>query len=430
MNLNLNVKKSLKEKKGLYLLFFLCFYAFLTIFLVGASKVSVEYSNVVANTELAQAQEPLEYREITELEEVKQVEEDSGEVAGVFKNFLFGTCEARYKIDAPQLFCGDESTDVDRNIKLAQVWAPDILFSGAMSPYDNLVMTTNPSGRPAFRNAAEMINPESDYLINMPPLEEFKGKVMSEEEKKEAFEMHYETLGQTAKVEFESFEKSLCPDVVNKGEFNVKATNKVQRDITGSVTPPGIMELKGRDVAARLCREDVRTIHLDENESYLLCNEGFWDKVKCGDLDYGVIEIKPPEECEGFEGVIIDATLGSGEKCNEGDCGIRYMESGRLLTAPPIWTGDLYPDSLTKEEKEGDYIVDDPVLLTTPCYVRMDCALCASKCIWDLSMWQHIYELEKTFTYPGHEKAYDFDEYWDGVEDEIRLRGSYGTEKL
>jgi hypothetical protein len=106
------------------------------------------------------------------------------------------------------------------------------------------------------------------------------------------------------------------------------------------------------------------------------------------------------------------------------------MEAGRLLTSPPTLTEELYPSSLTKEEKQGDYIVDDPVLLTTPCYVRVDCKLCLTKCIWDLSMWQHLYDLEKVFTYPGHKKVMEFDEYWDGVEDEIRIRGAFGTHRF
>jgi hypothetical protein len=151
-------------------------------------------------------------------------------VIRVIKNFLFGTCEAKYKIEGPQLFCGDGGSEVNRNIKLARDFCSGCFVCRCYAtPFDNLVMTTNPPARVAFRNAAEVINPESDYLINMPPLDEDMEKVMSEEEKKEAFEMHYEALGQTAKVEFESLEKSLCPEVVNKGEFNVKAANQATK---------------------------------------------------------------------------------------------------------------------------------------------------------------------------------------------------------
>jgi hypothetical protein len=127
-------------------------------------------------------------------------------------------------------------------------------------------------------------------------------------------------------------------------------------------------------------------------------------------------------DCEDLMGIIIDAPLGSGEKCNSEDCAIRYAETARLAISAPHNADELYPASLTDEERKKDNIVDDPVIITTPCKVRIDCKICETKCIWDLSMWQHILQIEQSFTYPGYENTKDEDTYWAEVEAEIKRR--------
>lgn len=425
---------SLKKggKRGsLFLLFALVFYGFILVAIFYHNENSVEYSKAEYQANLIDLVEEINTKEINNFENVEVVDEvstDEGEVKGWWRKFVMGRCDAHFGIDEPQLFCGGSGGQTSAKVRLAEVFAPDILFIGAGAPFDNLVLTSNPPGRVSFRNASEVINPESDYLINQPPLPSSRANLLGDRQKHETFDMHYETVGVITEVEFDTFpgEKSLCPQVVNDGRFNVKGSNNVQIDATGMVTAPSMVQdgLGDRDVAARLCREDVRTIRLNEDESFLLCSEGFWAGLGCD-----IIETLKGPSCEDIYGVVIDAPLGSGEVCNENDCSIRYKEAGRLLTSPPPWADKLYPGALSGSEREKDYIIDDPVILETPCKVRIECKVCLTKCIWDISIWQHIYDLEKTYTYPGFKNAMSEDQYWKGVEDEIKIRARIQTKR-
>jgi hypothetical protein len=436
------MKKEEKRNKrnAVLLLVSLFVYAFLLVFVFRESAETFKYSDSENKSNLVGLAGNLEYREIEELEKVEIVQtrsevlgEDDSYLDSSVKDFMnylrdyfVGSCdEPQYEIFEPQLFCGGSGGIEGQEIKIAQIWAPDILFVGAAAPYDNLVQTSNPDGRTAFRNSSEIINPDFDYYINMPPDSGslLESSPLSDEEKFEIYEMHYEAAGELNEIPFDVHpeEESRCPNVVNAGEFNVKGSNNLQKELTDSITPPGIMELGNRDVSADLCRDD-RVIELDEDESFLLCNEGFFQALSC------TVEnvLKFEDKCDDIGDLVIDAPLGSGEVCNEDDCSVRYSEAARLVTSPPTETEELYPESLDGEQKENDYIVDDPVIITTPCYVRVDCQICETRCIWDISMWQHIFKLEKTYTYPGYENEMDEDLYWQAVEDEIRWRGRYG----
>ncbi len=434
--------KKQEFKKGGFVLLGLFVYAFALVLFLGNKEASVVSSEQDFETEVMAFAENLEYREVRELEKEKtekenvEVYEEEGEVLGetsvedfmeFLREFMVGSCDAYLEIDDPQLFCGGSGGGSSGDMKVAQIWAPDIMFLGAAAPYDNLVLTSNPRGSTAFRNASETINPDFDYYIHMPPNPPggslLESEILSEEEKKDPFWMHYEAAGSLSEVPFDVHpdEKSKCPDVVNGGEFNVKGGNNLEKELIESFTPPGRMTLGDRDVSARLCRED-RVIELDEDESFLLCNEGILQALKECATKFSFLD-----KCDGVGDLVIDGPLGSGEICNEGDCAIRHVEAGRILSSPPLWTEDLYPQSLSKEEKENDYIVDDPVIITTPCYLRAGCQLCATRCIWDISTWQHHFQQEQMYTYPGFENAMEEDLYWELVEDEIRWRGRIGS---
>ena len=430
-----------KKAKAVFLLISLFLYASLLVFAFSdREKTEKQYIQSTESQSVALAYD-LEYRKIEELVEIEafeddveiiSVEDEDGEVQGWWRRFLMGRCDAVLGIEDPQLFCGSKGGQKSNvKITLAEVFAPDILFLGAAAPFDNIVLTSNPPGRVAFRNASEIIDPDLDYLIQKPPFPEGhpldpKAIMLEEEMQKEPFLMHYEAVGTITEVDFDTYpgEKSLCPEVVNDGRFNVKGSNYIQDDLTKSLTPPGVMALGDRDVPADLCRDDVRQIHLNEDESFLLCSEGFWAGLGCSVID----TIRGPD-CDDIMGIVVDGPLGSGEVCNEPDCTVRYTEAGRILTSPPSYTRHLYPQSLSGQQKEDDYIVDDPVILTTPCKVRVGCRVCLTKCIWDISVWNHHYELEKFFTYPGFRNAMEPDEYWSGVEDEIKIRSRIQTER-
>ncbi len=425
-------------------------YCLLLVLLFYRSDTSVSYSShssfrdqqefaeVINNLEYQMIEKTDENLELDDAEIVEMVrandfdeEEEDGEVKGLLREFVMGRCDAVIGIEEPQLFCGEDGTvETDVEVTLAEVFAPDILFLGAAAPFDNLVLTSNPAGRTAFRNASEIINPESDYLIKKPPFPEGheldpRAPMLEEEMQDEPFLMHYDAAGTLTEVDFDTYpgEESLCPEVVNDGRFNVKGSNQIQDDLTRSFTPPGVMALADRDVPANICRDDVRTIHLNEDESFLLCSEGFWAGWGCS-----IIETFRGPDCDDIMGIVIDGPHGSGEICNEEDCSIRYHEGGRILTSPPSETRDLYPD-ISAQDKEDDYIVDDPVIITTPCKVRVGCKICLTKCLWDVSTWNHVYELEKTYTYPGFPNAMNPNEYWRGVEDEIKVRSRLQTER-
>lgn len=447
------MKNRKKEKKVIALFLGMFLYCSLLLLFFQDSETTVNSSNYSStnfqnNKELVEALNSLEYQMIQEVDfeevdfdeddvvEIIQAEGsgelDDGEVKGVLREFVMGSCDAVIGIEEPQLFCGDGGAQQSNvEMTLAEIFAPDILFLGAAAPFDNLVLTNNPRGATAFRNASEIINPESDYLIKKPPFPEGhpldpREPMLEEEMQDEPFLMHYDAAGTTTEVDFDTYpgEKSLCPEVVNDGRFNVKGSNQIQDDLTRSFTPPGTMDLADRDVPANICRDDVRTIHLNEDESFLLCSEGFWSALGCSVID----TIRGPD-CEDIMGVVVDGPHGSGEICNEEDCTIRYHEAGRILTSPPSHTRELYPQSISAQDKEDDYIVDDPVIITTPCKVRVGCRVCLTKCLWDISTWNHIYELEQSFTYPGFRNTMSADDYWWFVENEIKVRSRIQTER-
>jgi len=436
-------KKEMKNrKKAVVFLVSLFVYAFLLLFIFYENKEVAELSFVESpkasyQEDLVAMVDSFEHIDAMEIEEIEETvdkvsaEDKEAEVKGLgdfierLRRFFVGSCDdPAYEIFEPQLFCGwGEGVDAE-DVRIAQIWAPDVLFVGAEAPFDNLVQINNPRGSTAFRNASEIINPDFDYYISMPPNHPsaplLDSVPLPDDDRFEPYDMHYEAAGSLNEIPFDVHpeEKSLCPEVVNAGEFNVKGSNNLQKELTDSYTPPGLMELGDREISVDLCRED-RVIKLDEDESFLLCNEGFLDVIRCG------ARFSLRNNCDGIGDLVIDAPLGSGEICNEDDCSIRYSEAARILSSPPTWTKDMYP-SISREEKENDYIVDDPVIVTTPCYVRVDCQVCPTRCIWDISMWQHIFKLEKMYTYPGYENAMDEDSYWEAVEDELKYRGRFG----
>lgn len=438
-------KEKKNKKYALILLASLFVYAFVLIFVFYDNGTSVEAPiakspKANSQTDLVAMIDSVEHIDTMDIEEVVEqleIEGDfDGDVEGLqdffdwLRKFFVGSCDdPAYEIFEPQLFCGEEGAVAMDDVKIAQIWAPDVLFVGAAAPFDNLVQTNNPIGATAFRNASEMIHEDFDYYINMPPNHSsaplLDSVPLPEDDRFEPYDMHYDAASSLHEIPFDVHpeEESKCPDVVNPGEFNVKGSNNLQKELTDSFSPPGLMELGDRKVSADLCRED-RVIELDEDESFLLCNEGFFQVLQ-GAIAAGT-SLAFEDSCDGIGDVIIDAPLGSGEVCNEDDCSIRYSEAGRILTSPPTWTEDLYP-SISADEKRNDYIVDDPVILTTPCYLRVEGQVCPTRCRWDISMWQHLFKLEKMYTYPGYENAMDEDFYWKAVEEEIKYRGRFGA---
>ncbi len=415
-------------KKGILFFLGFCLYGFFAIFVFGSKNISVSYSEPDSKSELRAIKTDFEYREVVELVEVEKKEEIvQEEVKGVSSNQKPGDCGSKFSIEKPQLFCGTSDISENAEIVIAEIHAPAVLFAGAEAPFDNLVQTNNPEGNMAFRNASEMINADNDYLIKLPPLPSSQENVLPEEDAYERFGMHFGVVGNVSKVDFDSKDKSKCPEVVNKGEFNVKNANALQDDLTRTFTPPGVMELGNRDYSGQLCKDETHKIDLTEDESKLLCTEGVWKKIEnffCEKLPTF------KDKCDGLEGIVIDAPLGSGEVCNEEDCTVRYWESARINTSPPTQTRDLYPDFLEDSQKEEDYIVDDLLILTTPCKVRVDCKICETKCYWDISAWKHVFELEQAYTPPGVEGRWEdddestaFEKYVDPFEKELKRRG-------
>lgn len=438
---NLKITKMNKKLKGVLLLCLLFAYAGVLVSFFYAEEEQEVFpekrvqSNLLSNN--------LEYREVNELELVEfaqedvsiilnEEEEEEGEVKGWKRKFAMGRCDAVSGIEEPQLFCdagGGISSSTE--FTLAEVFAPDILFIGAAAPYDNILVVNNNAGRISFRNASELINPEHEYLPLMPLFSDDHPKnpravLLEESKQKDPFKFHLKAAGSMGETDFDTYpgERSLCQGDINDGRFNVKGSNQIQENYTGTFANPFLVQkgLGNRDVSARLCDDPSYEIHLNEDESFLLCSESFWDAVGCD-----AIETFTGPSCEDIQGIVIDAPHGSGEICNEEDCAIRSKEGARMITSPP--SVDLAPSSLTSEEKKLDYIVDDPVILTTPCKVRVGCKVCLTKCIWDISIWQHVYELEKNYTYPGFKNTIPFQEYWKGVEDEIKIRGRIETKR-
>jgi hypothetical protein len=409
----------------------------------------------------------IEYRRV---EEVEKVEAKVIGAETVNEAKVVGSCDAFLggSISAPQFFCpgenmspdvefrdenltsdqktalnqqddDDETTiKVSKNaeIVLVEIYAPSSLFAGSLAPFDNVVRINNPEGRVAFRNAAEMVNPEFDYLANMPPgfgderFEEFGEGVDME-----PFKMHYKASEDVEGVEqfvFDSNEESLCPDVVNKGSFNARQSNALSQDLTRSISPPDLVNFDDRQETG-FCKDfnSVYTIDLEEEHSFLLCQETegqqfFRDLV--GSFKIIGNLFGSPSQTFDFGGVVIDAAFGSAENCNEEDCSIRYFEAGRLMLSPPTMSEDLYPASVletAEEEDINDYLVSDPIILTTPCKVRIDSREVSTRCIWDLSAWSHLFHLDEIFTYPGFENKYSKMEYFEAMKRE--LKGEFMT---
>lgn len=410
---------------------------------------SMDYETQVGLINFAQG---LEYREIEELEEFIiavdnesfEVYAEGAEVAGAqdpvseeveniiskLRDFLVGTCEdSAYEIVDPQLFCGAEGLSGSEEIKIAQIWSVDIKSVGSATGFDNLLLTHNPRGLTAWRNDSDAIMEEFDYDVKMPPNESLRDSVkLSEDERFEHYEMHYEAAGVLNEIPYDVHpeEKSLCPDILNPGHFNVKGSNNLEKELTDTISPPGLMTLGNRSLPVNLCEEPFFREDFDEDDTFLLCNEGFFDILKC--TFQNILRFR--DTCPEIGGVFVDATLGSGQICNEEDCSSRYWEAGRELASPPTWMEQIHHPSMTKEEKENDYSSNHPdetVIFTTPCYLRIDCEICTTKCFWDVSMLKHIFEQESKYTYPGFKNAPEVEDYLRAIVDEIKYRGRFGS---
>jgi|GEM_PF-2006881 len=377
--------------------------------------------------------------------------EEEGEVLGWFSGR--GTCEdTDLGLENPQFFCSelDLSTEYktteyvkpDAEVELVEIYAPSALFTGAGNPFDNLVQTTNPEGKVAFRNASEIIDPEFDYSARQPPLSNvesdgFDRETGESDSDHEHFVMHAQSSGSfdsegVGRVPMDTAEDdmSVCPHVVNDGRFNVEKSNELGKRGVESVTPPGLLDgLNERRENTEFCQNPPeRVIRLSKDESFPLCKPSMFERILGTltsalpgvSLDVRIFRFEESEDYAekkvAFKGVLIDAPLGSASACETDACGIRYTEAGRLLGSPPTMTEDMsLPGS------EDDYVVNDPIYLTTPCEVRVDDdELIETECYWDLSAWQHLFALEETFTYPGHENKYSEEEYWWLVEMELR----------
>jgi len=411
------------RKKAVTLLVSLFLYAFVLIFVFYEEESFVTQGTVEVKADLG-VKNGFEYREVVELEGVEILENlDYTEgVMGVSSGRKPGECGSRFSIERPQLFCDTSDILQNAEVVIAEIYAPAKMFSGSDRPLTNVVQINDRSvsdedERPlASRNAAETIHSENDFASRMPPGDPSFDDALAEEDKKEAFGMHFGVVGNLSKVDFHSTHKSDCPEVVNRGEFNVKNSNVLQDDLTRLATPPGLMSLGDRDYSGRLCREPTRQYDFTEDESDLLCTEGVLTRIRnffCENLPTF------RDRCDGLEGIVIDAPLGSTEVCNEEDCSIRYWESARLITSPPTDTQNMYPAFLSDSEKREDFMVDDLVVFTTPCKVRVDCKICETKCYWDVSIWQHIFATEEVYSTPD-EDNWDNDDWWDSIVEQIR----------
>lgn len=322
-----------------------------------------------------------------------------------------------------QLFCGG---GYHQEITPRTIFAPAYMFTGAEAPFDNLVQVNNPARRVAYRNASELIDPENDYQITQPPLGHFRNKVLGDDIKKNPFQMDWgfqpslPYVDYPRRIEFDSDGISICPGVVNDGKFNVTPTNVLEEDMVVSFVPPNSMNLPQRKYTGGICGSD-RVRWLDLCDLFWLSKKPPQCTVSAG---------CPPEGCES-KPFWVDAVLGSGEKCHVGECGVRYWEAARILTAPPHRARNLYPVWLSGGQIENDFIVDDPVIITSPCFAILG-GYYAGPCLWDLSTWQHVYSMEQIFTYPGYYGTMSEDEYWSGVADEIgavvEMKGSRDIE--
>jgi hypothetical protein len=451
------MKKTAINKKcgGLLLLFSLIMYCFLLIFIFkGENQDYLKNNDFRGHSHLSTTN--LDYVRLEGVEEKKIAIERDLESFNECSDVL-GTsqrCEIKKGIEQPQLFCthssvvGEYNTDgieVPKNaeIRVVEIHAPAALFAGSRAPYDNLVQINNPDNRLAFRNANEIIDPEFEFLMRQPPIEGFGGDLDVEtgdtEIDKENFGMHAKASGEadgyvkfSFDVDFEA-EKSVCPEVVNDGRFNVVKSNDIGKDLAYQVTPPELMDFTQKRENEEFCHEiPKKVIELDKENSFLLCNESFLDKFfnfwkgiwttpRYND-DGNIIGHK---KGWNISGILVDAQFGSVNECNEESCSIRYLEAARLMTSPPNYTDNMYPSFVPPEDRDEDYLVSDPVFLTTPCKIRVDHQLHDTKCYWDLSAWQHHFKLEETFTYPGFKNKIDEENYWKAVEAELKGTGWY-----
>jgi hypothetical protein len=405
-------------KKGILFFLGFCLYGFFAIFVFGPKNISVSYSEPDSKSELRAIKTDFEYREVVELKEVEiAIEAEEGEVLGVKE------CgKSDLTIEAPQLFCDTQNISERAEVVMAEIYAPTKMFSGSNRPLTNVVQVNDKSNSQedekvlASRNAAEVIRDVHDFDPKMVSGDPVFESVLAKDKAFEPFGMHFGAMGKVSKTDFFSSKKSDCLNV-NTGEHNVKNSNVLQDDLTCLTTPPGLMALGDRDYSGRLCREPTRQYDFSKDDKGIekLCSENLWTKFKnlaCGAMTIG-------DKCDGFEGVLIDAPLGSTEVCNEEDCSIRYWESARLINSPPNETKDMTPSFLSDSEKRDDYLVDDIYIFTTPCKVRIDCKICETKCYWDVSVWQHIFSTEEFFSPPA-EDNWDKDDWWDAMVEQIK----------
>ncbi len=466
------MKKAEKDKKwkDLLLLFSLVFYCSALVFVfkgqnqnyVVSDDLRSSTSSYTANLDYVRV-EGVEERDIEKAIEQEMTSEDFDKDDEDVLGFSTLSCDINLGIEEPQLFCeleglsgGDSYYDIEVSegvdIQIAEIYAPAALFAGSRAPYDNLVQINNPDSRVAFRNANEIIDPEFEFLMRQPPLEEFVsadhlsgGVDMQTGETgldQDDFGMHAKPSGLVddySKIPFDlhvEAEQSVCPEVVNDGRFNVVKSNDIGRDLSYQVTPPGHMDFEEKRENTEFCNESPKNIiELSKENSVLLCTESFWNKVF---HTFKGVFTSPITDEEGnligknktwnLEGILIDAPFGSANECNEESCSIRYLEAARLRTSAPHHADKLYPSFVPPEERDEDYLVADPFFLTTPCQVRVDHRLHNTRCYWDLSAWQHHFKLEEVFTYPGFEHKMEEEDYWAAVEAELKGTGWYAPD--
>ena len=419
-------KKLDSRVRGVLFLLSLTFYVILIIFVFnfGQEKPEKSHADVFPKNSTISF---CASENILEWEEFSSVEGESSEEYGEVKatSSKIGRCEPIVYEIPMQFFCGGGGA---KGLDAWEIHAPAIMFLGAEAPFDSLVQVNNPDGLVAFRNAAELIMDEEDYYTNMPPARHLlDSSPLQDELKDDPFEMHFSAGGEYwQEIPFDARpdlprHQSICGDVVNPGYFNVGGTNTLEEEMTHSVSPPGLMKLPDRNFPGLMCNSpDTRYIDLSANETVLLCPKSVYCPPEC--LEIG---------CDYKTAMFVDAPLGSTEICRKGDCGIRYWEAGKILTAPPTWANDMYPD-VKPQYIENDYLVgkpapDDaemlPVVITTPCAARKGCTIYEGLCHWDISIWQHVYDLEQMFTYPEYETKKWETPYWEEVEQELKDRG-------
>ena len=414
------------KKKGILFFIGLILYVVFAIFVFDFNQETHESSNAhgLKQKEVlgsCSSEHVLNWQEVSDID-IEDFTDIESEVMG--RGAKRGECGPVYYIPQ-QFFCGGGGS---YGVHEWEIYNPAVMFLGAEEPYDNLVLTSNPDRLIAWRNAAELIMDEEDYYINMPPPRELLDSTpLADALKEEPFEMHFTAGGRWQEVDFDSVpdaprHQSICPGVVNQGWFNVGGTNRLEEELVLSVSPPGLMDLPSRNFPGLMC-EGQYTRDVNPGCTVLLCPNR---RVTC-----------PEIPCEGFCPVVgpvnVDAPLGSTERCEEGDCGIRYWEAGKILTAPPPWAEIMQPN-LHPNYLENDYLVANPlfpefdeklpVVITTPSRVRLEPSDCDwyEDSRWDVSIWQHVYDLEEMFTYPGYPMKIPIDDYWDGIEAEMGQR--------